>query len=88
MNRGTKCQDVLSLLASVRPALPITGNWLDFFDEFVEHREFDLALHSICDYLLEAESPATDLAVIESLAALHESMQIEDDCIKRLLGKN
>jgi hypothetical protein len=51
------------------------------FDEFVDHNELELALHTICDFLLENEQVAiknSDFIVIETL---HEQMQIRDGCV-------
>jgi hypothetical protein len=60
---------------------------IEFFDELVEQREWEVALHVVCDYLLEAKTPAASVEVIRVIAELHEVMEIEDGCVRDLRGK-
>lgn len=39
---------------------PEAAGYLKFFDDFLEEGEFGLALHALCDYLLEPDVPAVD----------------------------
>jgi len=57
------------------------GGYLDLFDGFVREAELGLALHAICDYLLEPDAPLAEGTVIENIQALHSSMELEDDCV-------
>ena len=58
----------------------------DQFDEFVREHEFDLALHLICDSVLESTTqPAT--ALIQKIEDLHAAMKIEDNCVASLQDK-
>jgi hypothetical protein len=45
------------------------------FDEFLEHREFDLALDVLCDFLLEPDVPAPAENEFQQIASLHLLMQ-------------
>jgi hypothetical protein len=60
---------------------------IEFFDELVEQHEWEVALHVVCDYLLEAKTPAASVEVIRVIAELHEVMEIEDGCVRDLRGK-
>ncbi len=57
--------------------------WI-FFDEFVEHHEFDLALHLACDHQLMADSSRPDLRTIQLIQTLHQLMSMEDDSLEKL----
>lgn len=61
--------------------------YLSLFDEFVREAELGLALHTVCDYLLESETPRPEATTVERIRALHASMEIEDDCLDRLRQK-
>jgi hypothetical protein len=61
--------------------------YCELFDEFVRECEFGLALHAVCDYLLEPLTPAVGEATTERIQALHESMKILDDCVAKLRQK-
>jgi len=54
------------------------------FDEFVDHGEFGLALHVVCDSLLEVKGPIVDDQTIEAVETLHEKMQLSDSCSAQL----
>ena len=60
------------------------SGYLALFDEFVRECELGLALHAVCDYLLESGSPRPEARVIERVHTLHRSMGIEGDCVDRL----
>ena len=77
-------------LGELRPILlggDNAGGYLDLFDRFLEHNELGLALHAVCDYLLEPASPSPEISMIENILTLHQSMEIEDDCVDRLRRK-
>ncbi len=61
--------------------------YLSLFDEFVREAEFGLALHAVCDCLLEPETPRPEPTTVERIRALHALMEIEDDCLDRLRQK-
>jgi|SRR5580704_10173966 hypothetical protein len=64
-----------------------TDGYLNLFDEFVREWEPDLALHCVCDYLLEPETVTLDGATIEEVCSIHLSMDLRDDCVERLRTK-
>ena len=52
-----------------------------WFDEYMDHNEFGLALHVVCDSLLEEEELVVDDCTIEAIETLHEKMQLVDACV-------
>lgn len=82
----TRIQELKSSLAQLRPILegPEQQGYLALFDELVEHHEFGLALHCVCDYLLEPQTAAPDQVTAQRITWLHSAMQIEDECIESL----
>jgi hypothetical protein len=57
------------------------------FDEFLENREFGLALDVLCDFLLEPDVPLPSETEFNEIALLHTLMEVQDDCILRLRDK-
>ena len=53
----------------------------EIFDDFVDHNELELALHTICDFLLEHERIAIENPDFDAIETLHERMRIRDGCI-------
>lgn len=53
---------------------------VDLFDEFMAQREYELALHTVCDFLLGPAAPLASEAVLQQIRALHSVMGIEDGC--------
>jgi|SRR5271163_4604480 len=81
-------QDMVRKLASLKPLLSAGGDDLNqLFDEFVQEHEWELALHLVCDYLLEPKTHAQPEAVIQEIRDLHDVMGIEDTCIADLRQK-
>lgn len=60
----------------------------EIFDEFIEQNELELALHAICDFLLEREQVAVEERDVEAIEALHEQMQITDECCSAIRRHN
>jgi len=60
---------------------------LELFDTLVDNYEFELALHFLCDYLLEQQGCGTDIDTIERIAVLHSEMEIQDNCVALLSAK-
>jgi hypothetical protein len=73
-------------LQSLRPVLPSEPNhrFLDLFDQFMEQREYELALHTVCDYILEPGSPRVGVATVTQIDRLHALMKIDDQCVQEL----
>jgi hypothetical protein len=57
---------------------------VEFFDEFLSANEFELALHTLCDFLLESENAQCDQAALDQIEVLHQKMRINDDCVDSL----
>jgi hypothetical protein len=61
--------------------------FLDLFDEFLEHHEFELALHTLCDFVLESDSPPVAATIVDQIQLLHSGMKINDSCVEQLRNK-
>ena len=57
------------------------------FDEFIREHEWELALHVVCDYLLEPKTPSAPQELIEQIESLHRGMDIQDSCVTELRRK-
>jgi len=87
-NQPAEWQGMAQKLISLKPVLTAGGDDVNqFFDDFVREHEWGLALHVVCDYLLEPEVQAVPLAVIQQIEALHEAMGIVDTCATDLRRK-
>jgi hypothetical protein len=54
------------------------------FDEYLDVNEFELALHTLCDHLLDSTALfATDLE-ITAIDKLHQEMRLVDKCVANL----
>jgi hypothetical protein len=85
-----RSQDLANRLEDLRHILtgkPEAAGYLKFFDDFLEEGEFGLALHAVCDYLLEPDVPAVDGPTMERIRYLHTSMEIRDECVDQLNAK-
>jgi hypothetical protein len=79
---GSHFEQLLTEMGSLRPLLEGRADAREFlavFDDFVEHQEFGLALHAICDYFQEQDVPLDPVA-IDRIAQLHALMELTDDC--------
>ena len=72
-------------LQKLRPLLDgASESRLDLFDEFVREHEFELALHTVCDFRLEPNVRRLNASELEQIRLLHQAMQIEDSCVEEL----
>jgi hypothetical protein len=60
----------------------------DWFDELLEHREFEVALHRLVDFLLEPSTPGIGPFEVEQIGNLHRSMELTDNCCLALNKKS
>jgi hypothetical protein len=68
-------------LTKLKPVLAMANDEVNrFFEEFVREHEWELALHIVCDYLLEPETQAVSMDVIPEIEDLHAVMGILDTC--------
>jgi hypothetical protein len=79
-------REQLGILRSVLSGSP-NGRYLDLFDEFMREHEFGLALHTVCDYILEPDTPPVSGLAVERIENLHAAMKMQDDCIEKLVKK-
>jgi hypothetical protein len=88
-NRHAWQEEMKEALARLRAALSTGGgfNSSEIFDEFIQEHEWGLALHVLCDYLLQPTTQAASTAVIQQIRTLHEAMGIEDACVADLRVK-
>ncbi|HWX56530.1 MAG TPA: hypothetical protein VN176_18250 [Verrucomicrobiae bacterium] len=90
MTNETKQIELRAKLEHLRAILAegqCAHGYVTLFDEFVREAEFDLALHCVCDYLLEKETAPPAATVTDQIHALHVAMGLNDDCINRLCEK-
>jgi hypothetical protein len=82
-------KEVAAQLQSLRPILLTEHghSFLDLFDEFMREQELELALHVMCDYILEANSLTVSNATVEQVRRLHTEMEIVDDCVEDLQNR-
>jgi hypothetical protein len=75
--------DLQDQLESLRPELLVDRGrpFLDLFDEFMRQREFGLALHAVCDFILDQDSPRVNKSSIDLVQRLHTAMKINDGCV-------
>jgi len=79
-------KELQALLQSLRPVLLTerAHSFLDLFDQCIEQREFGLALHAVCDFILDPESPRVSKSILDQIQRLHATMRIDDHCVKEL----
>ena len=86
----TPVEEIWERVKKLRPVLSggqNAGGYLNLFDEFVRECELDLALHCVCDYLLERATPKLDRTTAEEVCSIHLAMELQDDCTERLRAK-
>ena len=83
-------QKLQAQLKALRPVLLTRHghSFLDLFDEFMQQREFGLALHAVCDFILEPDSPRVNRSTLDQIQQLHVAMDIDDGCIQELRRKS
>jgi hypothetical protein len=77
----------LQTLRTEFPTSPTGIAALTLFDEFLSANELGLALHVLCDFLLEPDALPTSPELRLRLQLLHSRMEIIDDCVARLQEK-
>ena len=88
--RETWRETLTNELIALRGMLPspVEAKFASFFEEYIEHHEFGLALDCICDYLLEPATPPTSASVLGQIEKLRGLMKVEDDCFAKLQQKS
>ena len=80
--------DRLEALRNVFPAGKEGSRYLGFFEEYLRANELELALHAVCDFLLEPTTPQPADDALSKIKTLHELMGLEDDCVPKLRRKS
>lgn len=65
----------------------LDANYSELFNEFIREHEFGLALHVVCDHLLESTRQPVTAILIKQIQALHVAMKIQDNCVAGLRAK-
>ncbi|MGD1100939.1 MAG: hypothetical protein ABSA59_02640 [Terriglobia bacterium] len=60
---------------------------LRYFEESLAANELGEALHALCDFLLEPDTPPVSGGVLEQIKSLHDRMELKDDCVEKLKQK-
>jgi len=60
---------------------------LAYFDELLWANELEVALHTLCNFLLEHESATVETHDISAIESLHRQMQLVDECVSQLRYK-
>jgi len=89
MDEGGTPTDMRQIFANLRNV--VSTEWNSdapaVFDELIREHEWELALHVVCDYLLEPATPPAAPELIEKIQSLHKVMGIEDSCVTDLRRK-
>jgi hypothetical protein len=80
------CANIRASLLELRSLFRENREPRNWFDEYVEANELELALHVVCDFLAEQAPQSIGEKELNSIRALHEKMVIVDDCCARLQG--
>jgi hypothetical protein len=78
-------------LQSLRPLFSLNENLSSFrvyFDEELDANEFEVALSTLCDFLLEPSTPGIASAELEKIDAAFRAMNLGEDCTSALKGKS
>jgi hypothetical protein len=59
-------------------------SFVNLFDEFMNEGEFGLALHVVCDFLLEPDFPRVTESTLDRIQRLHTAMKLDDSCVQDL----
>lgn len=90
MSKEKILQDLKTELGQLKDTLPqrMDERYSQLFEEFMREYELGLALHVICDFLLEPSTRAPSKNTLEKIRALHSAMRINDSCVAELLKKS
>jgi hypothetical protein len=77
----------LEALRGLFASMPENNKNLGFYDIYLAANELELALHTLCDFLLEPTSPNVSDSALEQIQLLHRMMKIDDCCVQKLKEK-
>jgi hypothetical protein len=64
----------------------LAGSSRELFDSFMRANEYDLALHVVCDQVLNQGAAISEYG-IGQIEEVHKLMEIRDDCAERMRKK-
>lgn len=56
----------------------------EFFDEYLDANELELALHILSEYILETPTSITTPSVLARIEDAHRAIDLQNDCIERI----
>jgi hypothetical protein len=81
-------EELRAYLSPLRRLLMEDDASMSFFEEFLEHNEFGLALQTICDSLFEREDKSIEESDLETIKFLFTRMQMNDEYVFQLKKHN
>jgi hypothetical protein len=66
---------------------PGGATYRDYFEETLDANELEIALHALCNFLLETTTRPVAESVVVQIGALHGAMGLEDECVSKLREK-
>jgi hypothetical protein len=85
--RWTEVRELLLPLESIFDSSSTGSRSREFFRETLDANELEVALHAVCDFLLESPSVRVNETDLNRIRSAHQVMVIEDDCIEKLSGR-
>jgi hypothetical protein len=79
---------ILLPLQSAFNSNPEGGRRREYFLESVEANEFEIALHALCDFLLEHQDASVTEDLLARIDELHKKMEIDDECVIKLKSRH
>ncbi|HEV2280046.1 MAG TPA: hypothetical protein VGS02_17840 [Acidobacteriaceae bacterium] len=64
------------------------SKYRDWFRETLDQNELELALHAVCEFLIENPNATLKTAELDRIRVAHELMSLEDDCIRKLVERD
>jgi hypothetical protein len=58
-----------------------------FFDEYLDANELELALDTVCDFILESPTPMADTSVLARIEDAFRAMELQDDRLGKVRSK-
>jgi hypothetical protein len=56
----------------------------EFFEQYLDENELELALHIVCEYILESPASMIGPSVLANIEEAHRAMDLQDDCVEKI----
>jgi len=66
---------------------PKAAGYREYFEETLDANELEIALHTLCNFLLETTTRPVPESVIAQIHAVHAAMGLQDQCVSQLREK-